>query len=454
MWKVSSLAALTVLAGATTAHSSDYANRSSHSGFSLPGVSSPSGFDEVRASDGTTCRSSLGNRGAYLDVGGIASENGGRIRDGAVYGRLIVPLGEKPARIDCRNLYQMEIERLRLEVKAMKASLERGDDPYGGGFAPSGPISAGGDDPFGYEDEEYPAEASASGLADEEDAPRKRVTSVPPPPPHILEKMERRKADRERSDDADMAEAFEDEGSPVGPMRDASLGLPFYGPAPTPREFHRSPATGERFEGSDFAPPVVARIAVASLDVPTPLMRSRPAAGSPIERKPVAPALPRTADEALRSYAVASLGPTVMPSSALSYAPIEPEPFDRAALTEPANAEPPRRSHTLAERSEPAAVFLEWAGIGTSREKAEPVATASVPAPVRSVLPVSKPEVLDETTTGAVPVEDTDEMTPEDFDILMMTRAGSRVPFTVPMQPGTEFSWIEEAFDYSYGAVR
>jgi len=41
-------------------------------GFNLPSAPRSNGYDEVRTSDGTSCRSSMGGNGAYLDVGGIA----------------------------------------------------------------------------------------------------------------------------------------------------------------------------------------------------------------------------------------------------------------------------------------------------------------------------------------------------------------------------------------------
>jgi len=43
------------------------------SGFNLPGVQLPQGSDEVRAADGTTCRSAVSGSGSYLDVGLIGN---------------------------------------------------------------------------------------------------------------------------------------------------------------------------------------------------------------------------------------------------------------------------------------------------------------------------------------------------------------------------------------------
>jgi len=97
-------------------------------GFNLPSPPAQSGFDEVRASDGTTCRSSMGGNGAYLDVGGIGGQSDASSGSDnlTVYGRLIVPLGAKPGRIDCSSLYNLEIERLKAELRIARSSVAGG----------------------------------------------------------------------------------------------------------------------------------------------------------------------------------------------------------------------------------------------------------------------------------------------------------------------------------------
>ena len=98
-------------------------NNNQNFGFNLPSAPLPSGFDEVRASDGTTCRSSMSGNGAYLDIGGIGgqSNQSGKFDSATVYGRVVIPLGEKPGRIDCRSLYQLEIERLKHELRLVRS---------------------------------------------------------------------------------------------------------------------------------------------------------------------------------------------------------------------------------------------------------------------------------------------------------------------------------------------
>ena len=170
MRKVQGLAALVLaLASTTPTLAESFRSRSHTTGFSLPGVHAPSGNDEVRAADGTTCKSSLGHRGAYVDVGGVASESDGGFGDAAVYGRVIIPLGRKPSRIDCTRLYELEMERLRMEVDAMRRSIAAGGSPIGrGGAAVSVSVQAASaeaefDRAFGYEG--YPQSAKAAPVS-------------------------------------------------------------------------------------------------------------------------------------------------------------------------------------------------------------------------------------------------------------------------------------------------
>lgn len=101
-----------------------YSNVTYSSGLYLPQVPQPTGQDEVRAADGTTCRSSMASNDAYLDVGGLGGQSpDGQFNSGTLYGRLIVPLGGTPRRIDCTALYNLEITRLRNELEMVRSGL-------------------------------------------------------------------------------------------------------------------------------------------------------------------------------------------------------------------------------------------------------------------------------------------------------------------------------------------
>ncbi|MEL7542880.1 MAG: hypothetical protein AAGJ70_03815 [Pseudomonadota bacterium] len=102
-------------------------SRSVQLGLNLPHIPTPSRQDEIRAADGTICRSSTSNNGAYLDVGSIGNQAvGNGFESASVYGRLVILLGEKPQRLNCRGYYQLEIKRLRAELALVKTGLGQG----------------------------------------------------------------------------------------------------------------------------------------------------------------------------------------------------------------------------------------------------------------------------------------------------------------------------------------
>ena len=122
-------ALITVFAITDTAYSqtANVTNNNQTFGFNLPNPVVPHGFDEVRAADGTTCRSSIAGSGPYMDLGGLNTQDGVGYEGGAtVYGRIVIPLGKKPGRIDCRSLYQLEIDRLQHELHLARSGLRGG----------------------------------------------------------------------------------------------------------------------------------------------------------------------------------------------------------------------------------------------------------------------------------------------------------------------------------------
>lgn len=129
MWQVpwaKALAAVGMGLFAAPALAQDYIIQQNQNGFDLPGVSMPQGQDEVRASDGTTCSASVAGTGAYLDVGVIRGGRSNSGNDLATYGRVVVPIGRKPKRLDCSKLYELEVERLRMELQLLKMGVADG----------------------------------------------------------------------------------------------------------------------------------------------------------------------------------------------------------------------------------------------------------------------------------------------------------------------------------------
>jgi hypothetical protein len=121
--QVLTLALAAAFASAAPALAVDVYNlNQNETGFNLPGVTLPQGQDEVHASDGTTCRSAVSGSGAYLDLGVIRGNN--QSDNGvATYGRVVVPIGRTPKRLDCSRLYELEVERLQMELRLLKMGL-------------------------------------------------------------------------------------------------------------------------------------------------------------------------------------------------------------------------------------------------------------------------------------------------------------------------------------------
>lgn len=123
-----------------------YSNQTYTYGLHLPQVPVQNGQDEIRGADGTTCRSSMGNNSAYLDIGAIGAQGyGGEVDSGTFYGRLIVPLGQTPKRIDCTKLYDLEITRLKHELQLARAGLGNLDRTGSSGPAPRAQYASTGE---------------------------------------------------------------------------------------------------------------------------------------------------------------------------------------------------------------------------------------------------------------------------------------------------------------------
>ena len=91
------------------------------------------GSDMVRGAGGVTCQSAVGSGGPYLDVGLIGSQDVYNRETASFYGRIVVPLGDRPKRPDCTKLYELEISRMRMEIELLRMGLPPG---LGGVAAP------------------------------------------------------------------------------------------------------------------------------------------------------------------------------------------------------------------------------------------------------------------------------------------------------------------------------
>ncbi|MBB4657939.1 hypothetical protein [Parvularcula dongshanensis] len=89
----------------------------------LPTPPTATGQDMVRSAGGTSCQTAVASGGPFLDVGVIGSQDLHARDTGAVYGRLVVPIGRRAKRVDCTRLYDLEIQRLRMELEVLRAGV-------------------------------------------------------------------------------------------------------------------------------------------------------------------------------------------------------------------------------------------------------------------------------------------------------------------------------------------
>jgi hypothetical protein len=113
------------------------------SGFYLPTSTPPAGQDEFRASDGTSCKTTMdGTRRVELGAFGSGGRDDQRSAlygvpsyastptssNLGVYGRYVMSLDAPSQRMDCSKLYELELERRRLEVEMMRRNLTGADE--------------------------------------------------------------------------------------------------------------------------------------------------------------------------------------------------------------------------------------------------------------------------------------------------------------------------------------
>ena len=108
---------------------------SSSMSFSIPSISSVSGNDSIRAGD-LDCKNAIGGstnfeigmtgviNNAVMPIIGKKDPNNPQLKDIGLYARLIIPLDAPKERINCNTLYQLELQRRRLEVERLKQEIE------------------------------------------------------------------------------------------------------------------------------------------------------------------------------------------------------------------------------------------------------------------------------------------------------------------------------------------
>lgn len=94
------------------------------------------GGDEIRARDGTSCRQGT-HQGATFDTGVSGGRSGNDLssiadkanaqatamaNDVGLYARVIIPISNDEPRMDCTRLYDLEVQRMELELEKLKNS--------------------------------------------------------------------------------------------------------------------------------------------------------------------------------------------------------------------------------------------------------------------------------------------------------------------------------------------
>lgn len=107
-----------------------YANNGSLN-LSLPGAAGSYQSDSFRA-DGLDCSMAIGaSTNVEFGVVGFINKNPSTIgidpssqnRDVGVYGRITIPIGAPKERLDCNELYQLELRKKRIEVQKLEREL-------------------------------------------------------------------------------------------------------------------------------------------------------------------------------------------------------------------------------------------------------------------------------------------------------------------------------------------
>ena len=102
----------------------------------IPNSASSYQTDRIRAGD-TECQMAIGSATKVeFGVVGILNEQtqedviinmdqDGMVRDVGVYARITIPIGAPKERLDCAEMYKLELERQRLELEKLKEELEQ-----------------------------------------------------------------------------------------------------------------------------------------------------------------------------------------------------------------------------------------------------------------------------------------------------------------------------------------
>lgn len=107
---------------------------SSSLSLSLPSSGGSHGTDSIKAGD-LDCKNSIGGSTNFefgftgvinnaVTIFGDVDLSNPQTKDLGLYARIIIPLDGPSERINCNTLYQLELQRRRLEVEKLRAEIE------------------------------------------------------------------------------------------------------------------------------------------------------------------------------------------------------------------------------------------------------------------------------------------------------------------------------------------
>jgi len=116
--------------------------QSSSLNLNLPSTPGSYASDRIRTSENDECSMAIGGSvNVEFGVVGVINQNGpfynnqglypegydpdGIVKDVGVYAKITIPLNAPKTRLDCNRLYQLELERTRMEIQKLKAEMQQ-----------------------------------------------------------------------------------------------------------------------------------------------------------------------------------------------------------------------------------------------------------------------------------------------------------------------------------------
>jgi len=116
--------------------------QSSSLNLNLPSTPGSYASDRIRTSENVECSMAIGGSvNVEFGVVGVINQNGpfynnqglypegydpdGIVKDVGVYAKITIPLNAPKTRLDCNRLYQLELERTRMEIQKLKAEMQQ-----------------------------------------------------------------------------------------------------------------------------------------------------------------------------------------------------------------------------------------------------------------------------------------------------------------------------------------